>query len=129
MYDELAADNTHTWKTATHGLVLQGRLTNTKRIILGLGRNRRGCGEMVRAPAVTAAAATAFVIVSFMKTLLGGLRGEREIGDVGGGRSAGHDCRKRLSPVVIQVVVKAVVRIMGDSEQDNADGSKGEDGR
>lgn len=64
-----------------------------------------------------------------MKTLLGGLGGEREVGDVGGGRGAGHDCRKRLSPMVIQVVVKAVVRIMGDSEQDNADGSKGEDGR
>lgn len=43
----------------------------------------------------TIAACVAFVIVSIMKTLLGGLRGEGEGGDLGGkvrGRGgAGHD--------------------------------------
>ena len=73
---------TYAWKATTHGLVLQGRLTDVKRIVLGLGRNRRGCGEVVRVPAVTAAAAIAFVIVSFVKTLQGWLGRERQGRDI-----------------------------------------------
>ena len=73
---------THRRKTTTQAFVLQGRLADIERIVLGLGRNGRGCGEVVRAPAVTAAAATAFVIVSFMKTLLGWLGRERQGRDI-----------------------------------------------
>lgn len=72
--------DTYTRETATHGLVLQRGLADTKGIVLGLSRNRRGRGEVVRVPAVTAAAA--FVIVSVMKTLLGWLGRERQGRDI-----------------------------------------------
>lgn len=85
--------HTHGRKAGTRRLVLEGGLIHAEGVILGLGGDRRGCRVVVWIS--TIAACVTFVIVSIMKTLLGGLRGEGEGGDLGGkvrGRGgAGHD--------------------------------------
>lgn len=80
---------THRRKPAADGFVLQGRLAEAERVVLGLGWDRRGSLVMVRAS--TVAAARAFVVVSVMKTLLRGLGRERQGCDIRSGRRAGHD--------------------------------------
>ena len=80
---------TYCGQTSAHGLVLERRLREIERVVLGLCWDRRGGGEVVRIPSVTAT--VAFVIVSVMKTLLGWLGRERQGRDIRRGRGAGHD--------------------------------------
>lgn len=82
---------TYTGEAATKRLVLEWRLTDTKRVVLRLCRNRRGRGKVVWVPAVACAAAAAFVVIRIMETLLRGLGRERQGRDIRGGRRACHD--------------------------------------
>lgn len=65
---------------------------------------------MILRPAI--AAVVAFVIISVMKTLLGGLGRERQGGNIRSGGRAGHDvCKDGEAPMKIQMpFVKTLVR-------------------
>lgn len=83
-------EDAYAGQTTSQGLVLERRLTqSTEGVVLRLRWDRWRCREVVWTPSV--AAGCAFVIVSFVKTLLGWLGRERQGGDIRGRRGAGHD--------------------------------------
>ena len=83
---------TYRWEGRTRGLVLERGLIHAERVVLRLGRDRRGRRVVVWRSTITARIAVE--VVSIMKTLLGGLCAEGEGRDLGSdvrGRGAGHD--------------------------------------
>ena len=70
----LIEGRTYRWEGGTRGLVLERRLIHTEGVVLRLCGDRRGCSIRVWVSAITGG--VAFKVVSVVKTLLGGLRGQ-----------------------------------------------------
>ena len=76
-------------QACTGRLVLEGRLAQPERIVLGLGGDRRRGRIVIWTSAI--AARGAFVVVRVIQTLLGWLGRERQGRDIRRGGCAGHD--------------------------------------